>query len=87
MADAATGLAFPLSADGSQSSTRAGAEIVAAALSVLNPGHADEALAEARWRRTYPRHFRSLVEGGLASPQAALASAGAGLAAAWRTMR
>jgi hypothetical protein len=38
---------------------------------------------ETHWRHAYPRHFRRLVDGGMRSPQAALASARAGLDAVW----
>ena len=86
LVQAAGGIAFPQSADGERSSTRAGAQIVAAALAPLDPAFAAAALHEKRWRRAYPTHFRRLVEGGLASPQAARDSARAGLDAAWHTL-
>ncbi len=59
---------------------------MSAALAALDPAHAAEALREPRWRHAYPLHFRRLVEGGMRSPQAALASARAGLAAAWDSL-
>ncbi|MBB5203635.1 hypothetical protein HNQ51_000928 [Inhella inkyongensis] len=83
-----TGLVFPSDAQGQRSSTAAGARIVAAALRALNLGRlAQAAEAERHWRRRYPDYFRALVEGGLARPDLALASASAGLQAAWQTLR
>ena len=81
------GVAFSSAADGSRSTTKAGAAILAAALAPLNKEHAAEALSETRWRRTYPKHFRRLVAGAIASPEAALASARAGLDSAWENMQ
>ncbi len=75
---------FPADAQGKRSSTLAGTKIVAAALEVLNPDWAAQARSETHWRRNYPLHFHRLVEGGLASSQAALSSAQAGLDEAWR---
>lgn len=82
-----SGITFPAAPDGLRSTTRAGARILASALAELGATDSQSALQEARWRRAYPRHFRNLVEGGLASPEAALASARAGLATAWDTLR
>lgn len=81
-----TGVVFPTAPDGSRSTTRVGAQILASALAELDAADAQSALRETRWRRAYPRHFRKLIEGGLASPEAALASARAGLATARQTM-
>jgi hypothetical protein len=81
-----TGIAFPPGSDGRPSSRLAGTRVLSAALAALDPAHAAEALREPRWRHTYPLHFRRLVEGGMRSPQAALASARAGLAAAWDSL-
>ena len=80
------GIAFPTAAAGSQSTTRAGAQILAAALGTKDPALAQAALGETRWRRAYPRYFRLLVEHGLASAEQALCSAEAGLDAAWQTL-
>lgn len=85
--DAARGVAFPRAADGSRSTTHAGAAILSAALAPLSADDARAATAEQHWRRNYPAFFRKLVEGGLASGDSALASARAGLDAAWNTMR
>ncbi len=83
----AAGVVFPLAADGSRSTTRTGAEILAAALRPLDAERADAALNEKHWRRTYPAYFRSLVQGALESAELALASARAGLEAAGNSMR
>jgi len=53
----AAGLVFSVAADGSRSTTRAGAAIVAAAIEPLGSALAAAARAEPRWRRTYPKHF------------------------------
>lgn len=82
-----SGIVFPAAPDGSRSTTHAGAAIVAAALRPLDAVAADAALAERHWRRRYPQHFRRLVEASLPSADAALASARAGLDAAWQTLR
>lgn len=83
----AAGLVFPLDADGARSTTRAGAGIVAAALEPLRAGLAAAARIEPHWRRAYPKHFGQLVEGALVDTDTALASARAGLATAWQTLR
>jgi hypothetical protein len=81
-----TGIAFPPGPDGLPSSRLAGTRVMSAALAALDRSHATEALHEPRWRHAYPRHFRRLVEGGMRSPQAALASARAGLETAWDSL-
>jgi hypothetical protein len=86
-ATAATGVVFPAAADGSRSTTHAGAAIVAAALEPLDAEAARAARAERHWRRRYPLHFRRLVEAALPSPADAVRSARAGLDAAWQTLR
>ena len=83
---AGAGIAFPPGADGQPSSREAGTRILAAALAPLDAAHAEAALREPRWRHAYPAHFRRLVEGGLADGERALASARAGLNAAWQQL-
>jgi hypothetical protein len=85
-ARAAVGIVFPPGPDGKPSSRLAGTRIMGAALDALDPGHGEEARRETHWRNAYPRHFRRLVQGAMRSPQAALASARAGLAAAWESL-
>jgi hypothetical protein len=80
------GIAFPPGADGQPSSREAGTRILAAALAPLDATHAEAALREPRWRHAYPLHFRRLVEGGLGDGALALASARAGLDAAWQQL-
>lgn len=81
------GIAFPSQPDGSRSTTAAGARIVAAALRALDQGRAAQAAeAETRWRRRYPGYFHQLIEAALPSEELALASARAGLQAAWQTL-
>jgi hypothetical protein len=81
------GIAFPAGPDGEPSSRLAGTRTMSAALAAHDRGHAEEALREPRWRHAYPRHFQRLVEGGMQSPQSALASARAGLDTAWDSAR
>ena len=81
-----SGIVFPPGPDGTPSSRLAGTRIMAAALGALDARHAQEALLEPRWRHAYPLHFRRLVEGAMASPEAALACARAGLDAAWENL-
>lgn len=86
-ATAPTGIVFPAAADGSRSTTQAGAAIIAAALEPLDADAAQAARAERHWRRRYPLHLRRLVEAALPSAALAERSARAGLDAAWQTMR
>lgn len=80
------GIAFPPGPDGLPSSRLAGTRVMSAALGALDASHAAEALREPRWRHAYPTHFRRLVEGSMRSPPTALASARAGLDAAWSSL-
>lgn len=82
MSDAA-GLHWPLDAKGKRASGPPGQRIVAAALQGLAPEAADAVRAERDWRHAYPRHWRALVQAQAARPVSAVASARAGLAAAW----
>lgn len=82
----ALGVVFPVTADGSRSTTRTGASILAAALGPVAPQQAHAALQEKHWRRTYPAYFRSLVEGSLASEEASMQSAQNGLDSAWQNL-
>ena len=81
-----TGIQFPSAANGSHSTSRAGVEIVAAALHALDPALAGALRAERNWRRNYPAHLRALVAAGLADGEGALAAARAGLDCAWQTL-
>lgn len=81
-----SGVVFPVTPDGSRSTTRTGASILAAALGPVAPQQAHAALQEKHWRRTYPAYFRSLVEGSLASAEAAMQSAQNGLDSAWQNL-
>lgn len=80
------GIVFPLGADGSRSTTRTGANILAAALGPVAAQRAHAAMQEKHWRRTYPAYFRSLVEGSLASSEVAMQSVQNGLDSAWQNM-
>jgi len=80
------GVVFPVMPDGSRSTTRTGANILAAALGPVAAQQAHAALQEKHWRRTYPAYFRSLVEGSLASSEVAMQSANNGLDSAWQNL-
>jgi hypothetical protein len=79
----ALGLQWPLDAKGKRSTGAPGQRIVAAALRGLDAQAADAALAERDWRHAYPAHWRALVQAQAARPVGVVASARAGLAAAW----
>ena len=72
---------FPLSGEGRRSTTSVGRAVVADALRVVDPVGALDAEHETNWRSGYLLHFRRLVEAGLASRQASLGIASAGLSA------
>jgi hypothetical protein len=81
------GMAFPAAADGRRSTSALGRAVVADALDPVDPAAARAAEQEANWRTGYPAHFRGLIEAGLASKQAAVSVAGAGLESLHRRMR
>ncbi len=74
------GVVFPLSGDGKRSTTAVGRAVVADALRGCDPTGARHAEQETNWRSGYLLHFRRLVEAGLASKEASLGIATAGLA-------
>jgi hypothetical protein len=74
-----TGVVFPAGPDGRRSTAAVGRAVVADALRPVDPTGARAAETETNWRAGYLVHFRRLVEAGLASPEAALSVAGAGL--------
>jgi hypothetical protein len=83
----AAGVVFPAAADGRRSTAALGRAVVADALRPVDPAGALAAEQETNWRTGYLVHFRRLVEAGLASREAALAIAGAGLASVHDRMR
>jgi len=74
------GVAFPVAADGRRSTSALGQAVVADALRRVDPAGASAAGREASWRAGYLAHFRTLIEAGLASRQAAMSVARDGLA-------
>ncbi len=82
-----TGVVFPVGDDGRRSTSAVGRAVVAEALRTVDPVGALAAEQETNWRAGYLVHFRRLVEAGLASREAALSSAGAGLASLHDRMR
>ena len=80
------GVSFAAQADGRRSTTTTGREVVADALRAVDPVGALGAEQETAWRSRYLLHFRRLVEAGLATPEAWLAIADAGLDAVRRRM-
>ncbi|MFG6467986.1 hypothetical protein [Roseateles sp. BYS87W] len=81
-----TGLQWPLDERGRRASGTPGQRIVAEALRPLDAEAADALQAERQWRHRYPQHWRALVQAHAARPTAVVASARAGLAAAWQTL-
>lgn len=79
----AVGLQWPLDAKGKRATGAPGQRIVAAALRGLNAGAAEAVVAERDWRHAYPAHWLALVQAQAAKPVSVVASARAGLAAAW----
>lgn len=77
---------FPRTATGQRSSSALGRAVVAEALQAADPAAAEAARREQDWRHGYLRHFRALVESGLA-PGAGAAIARAGLEAVQQRMR
>jgi len=77
------GVVFPPDGKGGRTTTRTSQRAIAAALAGCGGEDAADAAAAARadkaWKFSYPRHYRALVQHGAASPEAARASAQAGL--------
>ncbi len=80
------GVVFPASGGGKRSTAAVGRAVVADALRPVDPVGARAAEHETNWRSDYLAHFRRLVEAGLASRDAALTVAGAGLDSLGRRM-
>ena len=88
MSEAAqVGVVFPTTADGRRSTAALGRAVVADALRPVDPAGAIAAEQETNWRAGYLVHFRRLVEAGLASRDAAVSVAAAGLDSLHRRMR
>jgi hypothetical protein len=86
-AEVARGVAFPVGADGSRSTSKLGRGVVADALREVDPAGARAAERETNWRSGYITHLRRLTEAGLGSRDSALAIARAGLASTHERMR
>ncbi|CAA9419179.1 hypothetical protein [uncultured Nocardioides sp.] len=80
------GVSFAALPDGRRSTSRVGRQVVADALRGVDPVGARAAEQETAWRSGYLLHFRRLVEAGLATPDAWLAIAGAGLDSVHRNL-
>ena len=80
------GVSFPADTAGRRSTSRAGRAVVADALRPVDPVGALGAERETAWRSGYVLHLRRLVEAGVASPEAWLSIAEAGLDAVRRTL-
>ncbi|MGN6128775.1 MAG: hypothetical protein ACTHOK_00370, partial [Nocardioidaceae bacterium] len=85
--DEQQGVVFPRAADGRRSTGKVGRAVVADALRPVDPVGAREAERETNWRTGYLVHFRRLVEAGLASPEAAVSVATAGVESLRARMR
>jgi hypothetical protein len=73
------GVLFPRGADGRRSTTAVGRAVVVAALRSVDEAGARAAANETAWRSDYLLHFRRLIEAGVGSGDAAVATARAGL--------
>jgi hypothetical protein len=87
MAGDERGVVFPAGPDGRRSTAAVGRAVVADALRPVDPTGARAAEQETNWRAGYLPHVRRTVEAGMASREAALAIAGAGLDALHARMR
>ena len=85
--DEPAGVVFPASADGRRSTSAVGRAVVADALRQADPAGALGAEQDTNWRAGYIRHFRRLVEAGLASRDAAVSVARDGLGSVHQRMR
>jgi hypothetical protein len=81
------GVVFPAGPDGRRSTAAVGRAVVADALRPVDPTGARAAEQETNWRAGYLAHVRRTVEAGLASREAALTIAGAGLDSLHARMR
>jgi hypothetical protein len=81
------GVVFPTGPDGRRSTAAVGRAVIADALRPVDPTGARAAEQETNWRAGYLAHVRRTVEAGLASPEAALRIATAGLDAVHARMR
>jgi hypothetical protein len=82
-----SGVVFPVSNDGTRSTSALGRAVVADALRAVDPVGAASVEREASWRSGYLDHFRRLVEAGLLSADAARTIATDGLASLHARMR
>jgi hypothetical protein len=85
--DQQRGVVFPTGPDGRRSTAALGRAVVADALRPVDPAGALAAEQETNWRAGYLAHVRRTVEAGLASREAALQIAGAGLDSLHARMR
>jgi hypothetical protein len=81
------GVLFPAGPDGRRSTAAVGRAVVADALRPVDPTGARAAEQETNWRTGYLAHVRRTVEAGLASREAALQIAAAGLDSVHARMR
>ncbi|HSH05196.1 MAG TPA: hypothetical protein VLL52_21960 [Anaerolineae bacterium] len=77
------GIQFPVTGDGKRSTTAVGKAIIQTALAAAGSEGVQAVAEERDWRHRYPRHLRKLSEVSLRDGETALATARAGLAAAW----
>ena len=80
------GTNFPLTGEDRRSTTVTAKRVLSEALRAVDSEAATEVEREDAWRKRYPRHYRRLVEAGLASPEAAERIAADGLQALYREM-
>jgi len=87
MTSSPSGVVFPVTAEGTRSTSALGRAVVADALRGVDPVGARAAEHETNWRGGYLVHFRRLVEAGLPSADAAHQIANDGLASLYNRMR
>ncbi len=80
------GVSFPAIADGTRPTSALGRDVVASALSSVDPVGSRACETETAWRSRYLWHFRRLVEAGLPTPSSWRSIAEAGLDAVRRRM-
>lgn len=80
MSNALDGLQFPIQSHTNKPSTsRTGQQIIAKALSTIDPQLASQLLSDKKWRKNYPIYFKALVEYGIQTQENAIQISKSGL--------
>jgi hypothetical protein len=78
------GVVFPKDGNGKRSTTKAGMEIVAAALGAASSADGKRARGEKNWRKNYRQYFERMTAAGVESAENARAIAQSGLSAVYK---